>query len=181
MWCISAADNSMQTIFSFCFLCFFFCFVFWNKFKILKVLRCPCSWVYILSDCSVAHLYYFKMLQPSNTGGGCCSAVEDEWVQCYHLTNQNVFEGSSIALSDLLLINAVPLWDSVEAEMVKETRTHTHTCRFLQCHFGKGSRGYTHLKCSPMSLCIFIFPSAHNLTEHNAFSDSWWPSIKGQF
>ena len=54
--------------------------------------------------------------------------MEDEWVQCYHLTNQNVFEGSSIALSDLLLINAVPLWDSVEAEMVKEAkRAHTHT------------------------------------------------------
>lgn len=39
---------------------------------------------------------------------------------CYHLTNQNVFEGSSMGLSDLLLINAVPLWDSVYAEKLKK-------------------------------------------------------------
>lgn len=51
--------------------------------------------------------------------------MEDKWVHCYHLTNQNVFEGSSIALSDLLLINAVPLWDSV-GEMVEAAKAHTH-------------------------------------------------------
>lgn len=56
-------------------------------------------------------------------------------MQCYHLTNQNVFEGSSIALSDLLLINAVPLWDSVEAEMVEEAeRAHSHTHTRLYLH-----------------------------------------------
>lgn len=44
---------------------------------------------------------------------GPCPAMEDKWGQCYHLTNPNVFEGSSIALSDLLLINAAPLLDSV--------------------------------------------------------------------
>lgn len=53
------------------------------------------------------------LYKPCSTWGGPCSAMEDEWVHCYHLTNQNVFEGSSIALSDLPLINAVPLWDCV--------------------------------------------------------------------
>lgn len=81
--------------------------------SVVKVLNCPQQFP-ILAACSIAHLYYFKCCVSAlqYLRGALSPAMEDEWVQ-YHLTNQNVFEGSSIALSDLLLINAVPLWDSV--------------------------------------------------------------------
>lgn len=97
----------------------------------MKVIRCPKLFP-SPATCSIAHLHYFQCVhlvvrQPCSTWGGPGSAMEDEWVRRYHLTNKNVFEGSSIALSDLFLINAVLLWDSVWAEMVEEakhTRTH---------------------------------------------------------
>lgn len=82
------------------------------------------SWRFhcIIAASSIAQLDSFKWSISPKYLRWAFSAVEDEWERYYHLTNQNVFEGGSIALSDLLLINAFPLWPSAQAEIMDATK-----------------------------------------------------------
>lgn len=61
--------------------------------------------------CGVAQLCSFECCPPAPAvlEVGPHRAAEDKWLYCYRLTNQDAFEVGSIAPSDLLLINAVPL------------------------------------------------------------------------
>lgn len=67
--------------------------------------------------------------QACSTGGGPCPAMEDKWVHCSHLTNQNVIEGSSIALPDLLLINATVHYGIVCRHIQWRQYVHPHKHR----------------------------------------------------
>lgn len=114
--------------------------------------------------------------------GGPCAAMEDEWVQCYHPTNQSVFEDSSIALSDLLLINAVPLWHSVDGGRSK-TCTRRYSIQIPTIHNSVGALQHTHIKHKhtlEVFLCLHRFPQTKpraysrykvplSIIEHNVF------------
>lgn len=97
LWCISTTDSCMQQAGS--------GQTFRANSSEATCPQHPISFPSLLAELPISFTLNL-VCQPCSTGGGPCPAMEDKWVQCSHLTNQNVIESSSIALPDLLLINA---------------------------------------------------------------------------